>query len=128
MRRSLHLISGLLTIEVLLAGVIFSRGFPYYGSSLIDGAPLWELPVAAFHLPAIQTLTGLGLCCGLSNGLVLRSRVVGGHIPMRVTGTLILAATNWICWTAIALLAHWIWVLTRARRSSAPEGTEGSSP
>ena len=128
MRRSLHLTAILLAIQVLLAGVVFTRGFPYYGSSLIDSASLWELPVAAFHLPAIQALTSAGLCCGLSKGLVLRSRVVGGHIPMRVTGTLILAATNWICWTAIALLGHWAWALARARRSPVPDEPGSGAP
>ncbi len=117
-RRAGQLIAVLLALQVLLGGLLFSRGFPYFGSSLIDGAAIWELPVAAYHLPAIQTLTAMGFCCGFSNGLVLGRRVIGGHIPMHLTGAFILSLTNWLCWTLIALVAQATWVATRGRRTS----------
>lgn len=123
-RRAGQLIAVLLAIQVLLGGLVFSRGFPYYGSKLIDGATIWELPVAAYHLPAIQTLTALGFCCGFSNGLVLGRRVVGGHIPMQPTGAVILGFTNWVCWTLIALIAQGVWIATRARRRLSPDATD----
>jgi hypothetical protein len=47
---------------------------------------------------------------------------------MQVTGTFILAGTNWICWTAIALLVHWAWVLTRTRRVHSPDEPGGEPP
>jgi hypothetical protein len=123
-RRTGQLIAVLLALQVLLGSLILSRGFPYFGSSLVDGAAIWELPVAAYHLPAIQTLTAMGFCCGISHGMVLSHKVVGGHIPMRVTGAFILAATNWLCWTAIALIAQMLWIATRGRRQLAQDGSE----
>lgn len=123
-RRAGQLIAVLLALQVLLGGLVFSRGFPYFGSSLVDGAPIWELPVAAYHLPGIQTLTAMGFCCGFSHRMVLSHRVVGGHIPMRVTGAFILGATNWLCWTAIALIAQTVWIASRRRRQLAQDGTE----
>jgi thiosulfate reductase cytochrome b subunit len=126
-RRAGQLIAILLAIQVLLGGFLVSRGFPYFGSRLIDGAALWELPVAAYHLPAVQTLTAMGFCCGFSNGLVLGRRVIGGHIPMHLTGAFILSATNWMCWTAIALVAQGAWVVSRRRRGI-PATVEKESP
>jgi thiosulfate reductase cytochrome b subunit len=115
-----QLIAILLALQVVQTGLFVSRGFPYFGSSLIDGAAIWELPVAAYHLPAIQTLTAMGFCCGFSNGLVLGRKVIGGHIPMHLTGAFILSFTNWLCWTLIALVAQATWIATRGRRAGAP--------
>ena len=126
-RRAVQVVAFLLALEVGLAGLVFSRGFPYFGSSLITRASPWEWPVAMFHMPAIQSLSAMGLCCGFSHGLVLTHRVVGGHIPMRVSGTFVLAAANWLCWTAIALLAHLVWQVARSRRGLGPETGEGES-
>lgn len=126
-RRAGQFIAVLLAIQVLLAGLVFSRGFPYFGSRLIDGAAIWELPVAAYHVPAIQTLTAMGLCCGFSKGAVLTYRVVGGHIPMQATGTFILAVTNLLCWSALALVGYGVWAATRGRRPAISEETGNHS-
>lgn len=119
MRRSLLLVSVLLGLQLLLAALVFARGFPYFGSSLIASAPLWELPVAAFHLPGIEALRAAGLCCGFRNGLVLGHTVVGGHLPMRLVGTALLAGANWLCWTAVLLAGMWARTLWRARQPRA---------
>lgn len=121
-RRFVQAIALLLALQLLLGGVLLLRGFPYFGSRLVSAAAWWELPLALYHLPAIQTLSAAGLCCGLSNGLVLRSRVVGGHIPMELPGTLILALTNWACWSLLTLLGLAFWWY-RQRRASRPEVT-----
>lgn len=115
MRRSLQLSTLLLVFQLLLGGLLLFRGFPYFGSRLVSGAPWWELPVALYHFPAIQALSAAGLCCGFTHGLVLSSRVVGGHIPMQVPGALLLALTNWFCWSAVTLLLYWVWWLRRRR-------------
>lgn len=123
MRRSLQLSTLLLILQLLLGGLLLFRGFPYFGSRLVDAAPWWEFPIALYHFPAIQALSAAGLCCGFSKGLVLTSRVVGGHIPMEVPGTFILALTNWFCWSAVTLLLYWAWWLLRRR--STPAATPG---
>ncbi len=123
MRRLLQLPALLLVVQVALGGLLLVRGFPYFGSRLVHGASWWEVPVALYHLPAIQALSAAGLCCGLTNGLVLRSRVVGGHIPMEPTGTLILALTNWFCWSAITLLLACLWWIRQRRPAATAEPT-----
>lgn len=116
-RRVVQAIALLFALQLLLGGVLLLRGFPYFGSRLVDAAAWWELPLALFHLPAIEALSAAGLCCGLGNGMVLRSQVIGGHIPMQLPGTLILALTNWACWSAITLLLGLLWWF-RQRRSA----------
>jgi hypothetical protein len=124
MRLFLRITVLLLSVQLVLAALVFARGFPYFGSSLIASASLWELPVAAFHLPGIQLLSAVGLCCGFANGLVLKHTIVGGHIPMRVAGTTILATTNWLCWAVIALLGQWAWSARRKRAARPPQPVE----
>jgi hypothetical protein len=130
MRRFMYLAALLLSVQLALAALVFARGFPYFGSSLIASAPLWELPVAAFHLPGIEALSAVGLCCGFTNGLVLKHTIVGGHIPMRVIGTTILASTNWLCWMVIALLGQGALSAWRARatRPHRPAESGGGDP
>lgn len=82
---------------------------------MANAAP-WELPVAAFHLPAILLLTATGHCCGLHNGLVLGPRVLGGHIRMSGEGLLILTAVNWVAWILV-LAAGWGGWRLRPRRN-----------
>ncbi|HSB55055.1 MAG TPA: hypothetical protein VLD58_11895 [Gemmatimonadales bacterium] len=120
MRRSLQLSVLLLLLQLGLGALLLTRGFPYFGSRLVDGASWWELPVAIYHLPAIQALSAVGLCCGFGNGMVLPSRVIGGHIPMHLSGTLLLALTNWFCWSVVTLLLYWLWWVRRAPAQPAP--------
>jgi hypothetical protein len=100
---------GLLGIEGLCAAIIYLRGFPYFGSDRIPNASLWEAPLALLHLPAIEVLSAFGLCCGFRNGTVLTHVIRGGHIPMTLTGTGLLALANWLCWLGLALLGRWVW-------------------
>lgn len=91
LRRSALLVAAL---QLLGAASLALRGFPYVGSDLVSNAPLWELPIALFHLPGILALTVTGLCCGFRNGLVLGPKIVGGHIRMSATGVALLTTTN----------------------------------
>lgn len=106
----------LFILEIMLAIVVYFRGFPYFGSGLVPNAPLWEVAVAVFHLPAIEALSAVGLCCGFRKGLVLTHVVRGGHVPMDVFGTAILAAINWVCWSLAVSLG---WLVWRRRRHKA---------
>ncbi|HEY7682197.1 MAG TPA: hypothetical protein VH879_06105 [Gemmatimonadales bacterium] len=117
-----RLVLGLACVEILLAAFIYVRGFPYFGSELVSNAPLWEIPLALVHLPGIQLLSMIGLCCGFRNGLVLTHVVRGGHIPMQLAGTGILAATNWLCWLGAVWLGSSVWRRYRAR--SAPPASQ----
>ncbi len=91
-----------LTAAQLLATVVLGwRGFPYFGSSLVSQAPLWELPLAAAHLPGIAVLTATGQCCGFRNGRVLGPRVVAGHIRLSPEGLALLGLANWGAWLAL---------------------------
>ncbi len=108
----------LLGLQGLLAVVVYIRGFPFFGSSLIPNAPLWEVAVALFHLPAIEALSAVGLCCGFRNGLVLTHVVRGGHVPMDVSGTALLALANWACWATVIGLGWFAW--KRRRNNAAP--------
>lgn len=120
MRRSLQLSVLLLSLQFGLVVLLLLRGFPYFGSRLVDGAPWWELPVAIYHFPGIQILSAIGLCCGFGNGMVLPSRVVGGHIPMHLSGTLLLALINWFCWSGATLACYWLWWVRRTRATAGP--------
>ena len=114
-------ILGLTLIQAALALVVYLRGFPYFGTHLVSNAPLWEAPVSLFHLPGILALSIAGLCCGFGHGLVLGPRVVAGHVPVSVPGTLILAATNWLVWTAMLVIVVRLWrFAARTRRPAEP--------
>jgi hypothetical protein len=114
-RRLARLLLVITGAEIAVAGILYIRGFPYFGSGLVPNAPWWEVPVALLHLPAIEILTAAGLCCGFRNGLVLSHVVRGGHVPMTLTGTGILAATNLACWAVLGAGSAWIW--SRRRRA-----------
>lgn len=106
---------GLTLIQTVIAGGVYLRGFPYFGSQLVSNAPLWEAPVALFHLPGILVLSLAGLCCGFGHGLVLGPRIVAGHIPVTVPGVLILAAANWLVWSAMLVVVTGLWRLWSRR-------------
>jgi hypothetical protein len=110
----------LLGLELVAAASFLGRGFPYFGSGLVPNATWLEIPLALAHLPAIGLLSATGLCCGFRNGLVLGPVIRGGHIPMTPTGTVILAAGNWLCWLAVLLLAQWAWTRRRGRAPGPP--------
>lgn len=110
---------GLTAIQAVLAGAVYWRGFPYFGSQLVSNAPLWEAPVALFHLPGILVLSLAGLCCGFGHSLVLGPRIVAGHVLVTVPGTLILAATNWLVWSAMLVIMTGLWRLGGRRRRPA---------
>jgi hypothetical protein len=113
---------GLTVIQAVLAGGVYWRGFPYFGSQLVSNAPLWEAPVALFHLPGILVLSLAGLCCGFGHSLVLGPRIAAGHVPVTVPGTLILAVTNWLAWSAMLALVVGLWRLGGRRRRHASAG------
>ncbi len=127
MRRWLyHLLPALTAIQLLLGVVLSVRGFPYYGSSLVSNAPLWESPVALAHLPGVALLAAAGLCCGFRNGLVLGPKVSAGHIRMDLAGVLILAITNWAVWLLVltAGMGGWHLQSRRGAGGGAPLGEE----
>jgi hypothetical protein len=117
-RRLPGLLLAITSVQVAVAGILYIRGFPYFGSGLVPNAPSWEVPIALLHLPGIEILTAAGLCCGFRNGLVLSHIVRGGHVPMTLTGTGILAATNLACWMVLGAVSVWIW--SRRRRGQVP--------
>ncbi len=103
-----RVLPALTIIQLVTGGLIAARGFPYYGSAPVFPAPLWESPVAVFHLPGIAVLSLTGHCCGLGRGMVIGPRIRGGHIRMSEEGILALAASNWLAWLALSGLAWWI--------------------
>lgn len=111
-------IPALTILQLVTGGLIAARGFPYFGSAPVSPAPLWEAPVAAFHLPGIGFLSLTGHCCGLGRGMVIGPRIRGGHIRLRAGGLLILATTNWVAWLLLSLLGWWGW---RRRRGTGKE-------
>jgi hypothetical protein len=113
---------GLTLLQAVVAGGVYLRGFPYFGSQLVSNAPLWEAPVALFHLPGILVLSLAGLCCGFGHSLVLGPRIVAGHVPVSVPGVLILAATNWVVWSAILVIVTGLWRLGGRKRGPAGPG------
>jgi hypothetical protein len=114
-------------IQAVVAGGVYLRGFPYYGSQLVSNAPLWEAPVALFHLPGILVLSLAGLCCGFGHGLVLGPRIAAGHVPVTVPGVLILAATNWLVWIVMLVIVTGFWRLGGRRRRPAAPGEVAST-
>jgi hypothetical protein len=108
-QRITRLVSMLLVVQLLFSRVTLVRGFPYFGTSLVDNAPVWELPIAVWHLPAIQLLSVSGYCCGLRNQLVFEPRVRNGHVPMKPLGAVILAGSSIVWWGSIGLAAFAIW-------------------
>jgi len=102
-------------LQLLCCPLLAVRGFPYFGSDLVSNAPLWEAPVALFHLPGIVALSITGYCCGFHNGLVLGPRVTGGHIRMNSEGILILTLTNAAVLLVLLGLGWGVWWLRRAR-------------
>ncbi|MEO8140862.1 MAG: hypothetical protein ABI742_14505 [Gemmatimonadota bacterium] len=113
----------ILGAQVISVAMLSRRGFPYFGSDLVSNAPLWESPVALFHLPGITLLSLTGNCCGFSNSLVLGPKVVRGHIRMTPTGVSILAGTNGAVLLALLGAGWGIW---RWRR--APDGPPREPP
>lgn len=104
-----RVLPALAAVQLLTGALIFLRGFPYYGSLPVRAAPLWELPVAIFHLPAITLLSLSGHCCGLGRGMVIGPRIRAGHIRMTAEGGAVLFATNWLAWVILSLLAWGAW-------------------
>ena len=111
MTRSLlaRLLLGLLAWQLLASGVTAVRGFPYYGTTLVRNAPLWELPIALWHLPAVEVLSLSGYCCGLRNTLIFESRVLGGHVPLKPRGSVILAVSSLVFWYGVVLVGVTLW-------------------
>jgi hypothetical protein len=104
------------------------RGFPYFGAGQVANASLWELPVAAFHLPAIALLSATGHCCGLNSGLVLGPRVVAGHIRMTGEGLLLLAVVNWMAWSLVLAAGWGGWRLRPRKAGRGAALAEGPPP
>ncbi len=104
-----RLLLALLAWQLFASTTTMVRGFPYYGTSLVSNAPVWELPIALWHLPAIELLSVSGYCCGLKNQLVFESRVRGGHVPMKPVGAMILGASSLAFWSVIALVGVRLW-------------------
>lgn len=104
-QRITRLLGFLLAVQLLFSGITLVRGFPYYGTSLVDNAPVWELPIAVWHLPAIQLLSVSGYCCGLRNQLVFEARVRGGHVRMKPLGAVLLAGSSIVWWGSIGMAA-----------------------
>lgn len=111
---------GITFIQTILAVTVYLRGFPFFGTHLVSNAPLWEAPVALFHLPGILALSLVGLCCGFRNSLVLGPKIAAGHIAMTPSGSLILTATNWSVWALLVVLLAIIGY-RRARRERTPD-------
>lgn len=100
-----RVVAVLLAWQLIASTITLTRGFPYFGTSLVDNAPLWEAPIALWHLPAIELLSVSGYCCGLRNQLVFEARVRGGHVRMKPFGAFILGASSWMLWSIAALVA-----------------------
>jgi len=99
----------LTAVQLATGGMIALRGFPYYGSVPVVPAPLWELPVAVFHLPGIAALALTGHCCGLGRGMVIGPRIRGGHIRLDAGGGLVLVTVNWLAWLLLVLVGRRAW-------------------
>jgi hypothetical protein len=115
----------LITLGAVQAGLgtaVLLRGFPYFGTHLVSNAPLWEAPVALFHLPGVAALSLAGLCCGFRNGLVLGPKIVAGHIPVTLPGAAILVGANLLVWASLVALACTAWQV-RSRRRAAQAGS-----
>lgn len=123
-----RLLTILLVVQLLFSGVTQVRGFPYFGTSLVDNAPVWELPIAVWHLPAIQLLSVSGYCCGLRNQLVFEARVRGGHVPMKPFGAVILAASSLAWWASISLVAFSLWKRRTGNNESQSDLSESAEP
>lgn len=104
-----RVLAALTILQLLTGGLIAARGFPYFGSAPVSPAPLWEVPVAAFHLPGIGILSLTGHCCGLGRGMVIGPRIRGGHIRLGARGGLVLMSTNWFAWLLLSQAAGWAW-------------------
>ncbi len=104
-----QVIAALTIIQLVTGGLIAIRGFPYFGSAPVRPAPLWELPVALYHLPGIGALSLTGHCCGLGRNMVIGPRIRGGHIRLSAGGGFILVATNLLAWLLLWLVGWWGW-------------------
>jgi hypothetical protein len=104
-----RIVTVLVVWQLLASAITIGRGFPYYGSSLVDNAPVWELPIAVWHLPAIELLSAAGYCCGLRNQVIFEARVRGGHVALRPFGALVLAASSWAFWSVLAVIGLALW-------------------
>jgi hypothetical protein len=113
-----RLLTILLVVQLLFSGITIVRGFPYFGTSLVDNAPVWELPIAVWHLPAIQLLSVSGYCCGLRNQLVFEARVRGGHVRVRPFGAVVLATSSLAWWASVGLVVLAIWSRRRVVQES----------
>jgi hypothetical protein len=105
----------LLVWQLLASAITIGRGFPYFGSSLVDNAPLWEAPIALWHWPAIEMLSASGYCCGLRNQLIFEAKVRGGHVTLRPFGALILGLSSWMFWSILTVVGVVLWQRARQR-------------
>lgn len=115
-----RVLATLTALQLAAGGLIAARGFPYFGSAPVRPAPLWELPVAIFHLPGIGILSVTGHCCGLGRNMVIGPRIRAGHIRLSAAGGVTLMATNLLAWLLLSLLGWWGW---RHRRGTRREAT-----
>src|SRR5512143_2002424 len=119
-RLALRVLAVLTALQLVTAAGLYLRGFPYFGTSLVANAALWEAPVALFHAPAVVTLYLAGQCCGLRNGRVLGPRITGGHIRLTAEGLALLSFTNWTLWCALGTIGTIAWLRHRRPRAAGP--------
>lgn len=122
-RLTLRVLAILSALQLLAGAGLYLRGFPYFGTSLVANAALWEAPVALFHAPGVMALYLTGQCCGLRNGRVLGPRITGGHIRLSADGLALLSLTNWALWCVLGSAGTVAWLRRRRRAAAAP--TEG---
>jgi hypothetical protein len=103
-RLALRVLGTLTALQLLTGAELFVRGFPYFGSSLVNNAAFWEAPIALFHAPAIAMLYLTGQCCGFRNGAVLGPRIAGGHIRLTPSGLAVLSLTNFAVWLMLGAI------------------------